>query len=80
MRVHVTLTSIKYPDQNKKTVAHDAFIEGDNLLFVPSGTVLKIVQYLGSGKSVEYVTDFAFSGVDAVLDAAAETGGIFTLT
>ena len=81
MRIEVTLTAIKYPDQTKKTVAHNAFIEDDNLLLVPgAGSLLKVIQYLDGTKFVEYTTDFAFSGVATVLEAAAETGGHFILT
>lgn len=81
MRVRVTVTQVKYPDQTVKTFNDDFFIEGDNLVFV-SGTSsnLKVLQYLDGNKRVEYQTDFAFSGVNAVLAAAATTGGHFVLT
>ncbi len=82
MRVRVTVTSMKMPNKNRRTIASaDMFIEGDNLLFESGDSSnLKVTQFLGNDASAEYQTDFAFSGVNAVLAAAATTGGHFVLT
>ena len=78
MRVRVTLTAEK-PNRHSqmKTVAKEIFIEGSELIFQPNGTVLEIFNPM-SGAT--YITDFAYSGVAAVLDAAPVTGGHFLLT
>ena len=78
MRVQVTLTAEKQNRHSeKKTVAKTIFIEGQELIFQPNGTVLEIYNPMSGAI---YVTDFAYSGVAAVLAAAAETGGHFILT
>lgn len=77
MRVKVTLTKIRQAGIPDSTVSGDYFIEGSNLEFFAEGTLLTV--YNPDIKR-SYVTDFTFSGVDAVLAAAPVTGGHFVLT
>lgn len=78
MRVLVTLTAVKEKrDSMTKTVAHDAYIEGQELIFQPDGTVLQIYNPMSGAI---YTTDFAWASVAAVLAAAPVTGGHFLLT
>ncbi len=77
MRVRVTLTQIKRQGAQTQTVSGDWFIEGADLELYAKDTVLAI---RNPNTKTEYVTDFAFSGVNAVLAAAPTTGGHFLLT
>lgn len=80
MRVKITVSKVKrVPNSFSQSFATpvDMFVEGDNLEFRAGGTLLEVFDR--TNKTL-YNTDFAFSGVDAVLAAAPTTGGHFVLT
>lgn len=76
MKVKVTLTKIKEKGQPDKTVAGDFFIEGD--LELDTSATLLVVR--DRANKIDYITDFASASVNAVMVAAADTGGNFILT
>lgn len=80
MRVKVNLTKIKRNGVPNSVLSAtpEYFIEGAELEFAADGDG-KLVIYNPMSKT-SYVTDFAYSGVSAVLTAAAATGGHFVLT
>jgi hypothetical protein len=75
MKVKVTLTQIKTPNGNF-TVAGDYFVEGD-LEIDTTGTLVVVRD---RRTKIAYITDFASASVNAVMTAAADTGGNFVLT
>lgn len=80
MRVKITVTKITREKDLKSTgtiTAQDIFVEGAELEFKAAGTLLEVYNPMSR---TTYLTDFAFSGVDAVLAAAPVTGGHFVLT
>lgn len=76
MNVQITVTSIIHKDTTT-TRTGDMFLVGQELELYAKGTVLAVYNPMSK---TTYVTDFAFSGVAAVLAAAAGTGGFFVLT
>ena len=78
MRVKVTTTKVK-DNRHAQMVdyAQTIFIEAQELVFRPNGTVLEIYNPMSGAI---YLTDQAYSGVATILESAATTGGSFTLT
>ena len=79
MTVKVTLTKITKPDKTPgRLTTGDQFLSFPSMRFA-SGESSNLV-VIDDTTGIRYQTDFAFSGVAAVLEAAATTGGTFTLT
>lgn len=83
MRVKITVEKV-ITAENKVlsfSTAQDQYVEGDNLRFF-SGPSAKLVvlQVLGDGRANQYYTDFAWSGVAAILDAAPTAANQWVLT
>ena len=74
------ITPTKIIDSKERSVSFsggDIYIDLANCQLYKEGTVLAILDLTSKTK---YVTDFTYSGVDAILAAAAGTGGFFSLT
>lgn len=77
MKAQITCTKIVRNGDQVISVSGDRYIDLANAELYAKGTVLAILD-LSSG--TEYVTDFAFASVAAVLAAAPGTGSFFVLT
>lgn len=79
MTVKVTLTKIIRKDTSAgKNTTGDQFLSFQNMRFFSGQSSNLAIEDVSTGDI--YQTDFAYSGVAAVLEAAATTGGTFTLT
>lgn len=77
MKIKITVEKVVTSDNKVKTfsTAEDQHVEGSNLRFFSGpSSKLVVLQFLGDGSYVQYYTDFAWSGVAAVLDAAGTNG------
>lgn len=83
MRVKITVEKVVTAEGKAISfaTAQDQYVEGDNLRFF-SGPSAKLVvlQIVGDGRANQFYTDFAWSGVAAILDAAPTAANQWVLT
>lgn len=73
MRVKITVEKVVTAEGKviSFATAQDQYVEGDNLRFFSGpGAKLVVLQIVGDGRANQFYTDFLWSGVAAILDAA----------
>lgn len=83
MRVKITVEKVVTAEGKviSFATAQDQYVEGDNLRFFNGpGAKLVVLQIVGDGRANQFYTDFAWSGVAAILDAAPTAANQWVLT